>query len=208
MVHVGRETRHDVRGRVVRQQRRAGLIEDVQDVVDGLHHVPIANAEPLVGRLDGELVPPARIALLVQVQALETRLERGVGLRPGDAGCRYAPAAPMREADTARKLTVERLRTLISFVVLGLPRKLVLHRASLVACRREVARLRTAGPDARHEARRCKPRGRLRPCRCRRHTDGNGRNRGERDHDLPVRTHSSPLLVISPSRGTAEPALA
>ena len=40
-------------------------VEDVEDVVHGLEHVAVADTQPLVGRLDRELVAAARVALLV-----------------------------------------------------------------------------------------------------------------------------------------------
>ena len=73
VVHVAREAADDVRGGVVGQHRVTRRVEDVEDVVDGLDDVAVADAQPLVGRLDRELVPAARVALLVEVQALEAR---------------------------------------------------------------------------------------------------------------------------------------
>ena len=75
VVHVAREAGDDVRRGVVRQDRLPGGVEDVEDVVDGLDDVAVAGAEALVGRLDGELVAAARVALLVEVQPLEADVE-------------------------------------------------------------------------------------------------------------------------------------
>ena len=82
MVHVTREAPDDIRGGVIRERGCSGPgIEDVQDVVHGFDHVAIAGAHALIRWLDRELVPPARVALLVEVQARETKVELWVGLR-------------------------------------------------------------------------------------------------------------------------------
>ncbi len=75
MVHVRREAGHDVGGGVVREHGLPGGIEDVEDVIHGLEHVAVADAHALVGRLDRELVPAARVALLEEVQAFEAGVE-------------------------------------------------------------------------------------------------------------------------------------
>jgi hypothetical protein len=81
MVHVAREAAHDVRGRVIRKKRLpSGRAEDVEDVVDRFDDIAVADAHPLVGRLDRELVPAAGVALLVMVQARETEVQLRVGL--------------------------------------------------------------------------------------------------------------------------------
>src|SRR5262249_20933372 len=100
VVNVPREAAHDVGGGVVRQQRRSGRgAVDVEDVVDDLDDIAVADAHALVGRLDGELVPAARIALLVVVQALEAGVERRVRLRLLSARDRRAATGPRGEAD-------------------------------------------------------------------------------------------------------------
>src|SRR5207248_4280177 len=69
-----------------------------EHVVDRLEHIAVANAESLVGRLVRELVPATRIALLEQVQALETGYELRRGLGPLAARRRRALALPRRQA--------------------------------------------------------------------------------------------------------------
>src|SRR5512132_1282061 len=92
VVHVPRKAAHDVGGGIVRKPRRSGRgAVDVEDVVDGLHDVAVADAQALVGRLDGELVPATRVALLVVVQPFEAEVERRVRLRLLSA--RYGRAA-------------------------------------------------------------------------------------------------------------------
>src|SRR5205807_1029638 len=71
---------------------------DVDHVVDGFDFIAVADTERLVGRLDGELVPAARVALLEQVQALEPGLELRVRLRLLPAAHRWARAGPGRQA--------------------------------------------------------------------------------------------------------------
>ena len=75
VVHVRRKAGDDVGGGIVRKHRLPGGVEDVDDVVDSLEHVAVADAQTLVGRLDRELITAARIALLEQVQAFEARVE-------------------------------------------------------------------------------------------------------------------------------------
>ena len=80
MVHVSRKAGYDVGGGVIRQLRDAGRVEDVEHVVHYLDHVAIAGAHALVGRLDRKLVSPAGVALLVMVQAGETKVELRIRL--------------------------------------------------------------------------------------------------------------------------------
>jgi hypothetical protein len=57
------------------------VFEDVDYVVRRLDHVPIPDAEPLVRRLERELVPAARVALLVVLQSGEMDAELRIRLR-------------------------------------------------------------------------------------------------------------------------------
>ena len=52
------------------QHVTAGIVRG-EDVVDGLHDVAVAHAEPLVRRLEAELVPAARRARIVVADAVE-----------------------------------------------------------------------------------------------------------------------------------------
>ena len=115
VVHVPRETADDVRARVVREHRRARArgAEDVHHVVHGLHDVAVADAQPLVRRLHGELVAAAGVALLVVIQALEARAELWVRLRLLRRRLkRAAPAAP-RERAIDDAVEVGRLRLVL-----------------------------------------------------------------------------------------------
>src|SRR5439155_7917485 len=125
--------------------RLSGLVEDVHHIVDSLDNVAVADAHALVGRLDGELVSAARVALLVVVQPFEAALERGIRLRLLAAARGSALARSTRKADRA----VERIRTRVG--LLALAGELIAQ--ALVARRRELARLRAARADARYETR-------------------------------------------------------
>src|SRR6202008_3782361 len=59
----------------------------------------VAYAQALVRRLDGELVPAARVALLVVVQAREAEVEHRVRLRLRSARHRRAATGGRGEAD-------------------------------------------------------------------------------------------------------------
>src|SRR5262249_26227597 len=102
--------------------------------------IAVADAHALVGRLDGELVPAARVALLVVVQALEAGVERRVRLRLLSARDRRAATGPRGEADRP----VVRVGPLV--VVTG--REFILDDAAR-ARRSEVTRLRGARPAER-----------------------------------------------------------
>ncbi len=56
---------------------------DAQDVVDCLQHEAVAGAEPLVGRLDAELVAIVGEALVEEVETLEMCAQGGVRLGSG-----------------------------------------------------------------------------------------------------------------------------
>ena len=49
------------------QERITGGVVDLQHVVGGLEHKPIARTEPLIGRLDGELIAAVGEPLVVEV---------------------------------------------------------------------------------------------------------------------------------------------
>ena len=53
-------------------ERRPGAVVDVHHVVDRLQDEAVANAQTLIGRFDGELVPAIGQALLAMVEAVET----------------------------------------------------------------------------------------------------------------------------------------
>jgi len=82
VVHVPREAADDVGGGVVGEHRPPGGVEDVEYIVHGFKHVAVADTERLVGRLNRELIPAVRIALLIKVQAfkphVEDRVRRGL----------------------------------------------------------------------------------------------------------------------------------
>ena len=102
MIHVARMSGHDIRARVVGEDRRAREVEDVEDIVHGFDDVTVADAHALIGRFDGELVSAARVALLVEVQPFEAGAQLGVRLRLfGGRGHEAASA-------TARKRTIDR----------------------------------------------------------------------------------------------------
>ena len=98
VVHVPREAADDVGAGVVRQDGLTGGVEHVEDVVHGLDDVAVANAHPLIGRLDRELVSAAGIALLVVVETLEAELEGGIGLRLQGAAHGGTLARVLRQA--------------------------------------------------------------------------------------------------------------
>ena len=98
MIHVSREAADPVRGGVVRKDGLTGRVEDVDDAIDSLDNIAIANAHALVRGLDRELVSTARIALLVVVQALEAKIEGRIRLGLLAAVHRDAFADALREA--------------------------------------------------------------------------------------------------------------
>ena len=175
MVHVGREPGDDVRARVVGKHGLTGLVEDVDHVVDCLDNVAVPDAESLVGRLDGELVPAARVPLLEQVQALELALELRLGFRLGGAADSRPLAAALGQADPARQLTVERLRSLVAFFVLGLAGELLVHGCPFAGWR-EVSGLRATRPDLGDKACCCAGRACSGSCGCCERADGQRQN--------------------------------
>ncbi len=114
VVHVARESADDIGRGVVRKLRLSRGVEDVQDVVDGLDHVAVADAQRLVRRLDRELVAAARIALLVVVETLEPGVERRVRLRLLGAVDGGSATGAAREADRAG-IRIRSLIRLLSF---------------------------------------------------------------------------------------------
>src|SRR4029077_20904883 len=81
MVDVPREAADDIGGGIVWKRRRSRRrAKDIQHVIDGLDDVAVAHAEPLIGRLNRELIATARIALLIEVQAFKPHVECWVRL--------------------------------------------------------------------------------------------------------------------------------
>ena len=98
VVHVPRKPGDDVGGGVVRKLRLAGRVEDVHHVVHGFDNVAVADTQTLVRRLEGELVATTRVALLVEVEPLEARVQHWVRLGLLRARDRGAAARAARQA--------------------------------------------------------------------------------------------------------------
>ena len=88
---------------------------DLEHVVDGREHVPVADAQALVRRLEAELVAVAREPVLEVVQALERVDQAGrrpVDRRAGDHGNRqrrpHLPRARVQASERLRGLTAPR----------------------------------------------------------------------------------------------------
>ena len=203
VVHVPREPADDVRRGVVGKRGAAvRRVVDVQDVVDGLEHIAVAGAHALIRRLDGELVPSARIPLLVEVQPLEAHVEVRVRLRllAGRGGHTDRSAA-------GRQAPVD------DVPAVGIGRALLRGPGELVACaavpRRELTGLRAPGSGQRNKAPACACTGR-RSCGRRQGTDGERKDRDEaklpeRGGELPRTSHRLGVLdregVIREKRG-------
>src|ERR1700687_4612757 len=60
------------------QESITGGVVNLQHVVHSLEHKTIARTEPLIGRLDGELIAAVGEPLVVEVQSLEVRAQHGI----------------------------------------------------------------------------------------------------------------------------------
>ena len=199
VVHVPREPGHNVRRRVVRQHGVAGGVVDVQDVIDGLDDVAVPCTHALVGRLDGELVPAARIALLVEVQALEAGVELRIRLRLLAGGGRdayYGPAGGQAPVDDVAAVR-------IGTVLVLLPGELVTTRA-VPGCERP-GRGRARSGFRNKRAR----------CTCARRGSGGGRQNADDQREdrkqpkfrSPSQSHCLPHGVIGGGEAPVPPGL-
>ena len=104
---VQRHAAVDVRNRrgvrIRRQHGVATRVVDVHHVVHGLEHVPVADAERLIGRFDRELVLVVRVAILEEIQSLEAQVELGIGLGGLAADC----IGPVHTSRAAAKASVD-----------------------------------------------------------------------------------------------------
>src|SRR6266567_1347519 len=80
VVYIPRKAGDDVGRGVVRKQRLSRRVVNIENVIHSLDHIAVAHTQPLIGRLERELVPTARIALLVVVQAFKACLKLRVRL--------------------------------------------------------------------------------------------------------------------------------